>query len=212
MKSLEALQIIQRLSSSQWGLFTAAQAVARGVNRVNLMRLEQGGHIERVQSGIYRSSAAPTTRLDYIYAAWLSLDPKLLSYERSKQPADDAVVFGATASYVLEIGELAPEPLTFSSPVRRQPRNSNIKVITRIISDTDIRITHGLPVAKPERTIADLAAQRTDLSLMRNVCKDAWFKYPDLDKEHLIDLLKPYAKTYGFGVSNGKAFAECLVD
>jgi hypothetical protein len=211
MKPLDALHIIQKLSSFQWGLFTAAQAVERGISRMNLTRLEQRGHIERIQNGIYRSAAAPATRLDHIYAAWLSLSPRLLSYERTKEPVDDVIVSGPTASYILEIGELIPEPLTFSSRIRRQPRSDALRVITRTIPSDDAQISHGLPVTTPERTIADLVILGTDLSLVQNACKDARAKFPELNRTRLIELLGPHAKTHGFRTDDGEAFVSYLL-
>jgi predicted transcriptional regulator of viral defense system len=205
MKALDALNIINDITSHQWGMLTSAQAAHQGISRMNLSRLVANGHLERMLHGVYRNLGAPASRLDAIYAAWLSLSPTELSYQRPKRAASDLIVSGVTAAYIHEAGELNPEPLTFSSRHRRQPRNATIKVVVRMVDEADVSIIHGLPVTKIERTIADLVTDGTDLSLVGNVLRDAEKNNLSINHTRLITLLDQISK-----VSNPKINGETL--
>jgi len=193
MKALDALGIINSISSQQWGMVTSAQATMQGINRTTLSRLERYGHLERLRQGVYRVSAAPATRLEAIYAAWLSLEPGIPSYLRSKEPDSDAMVSGVTAAYVLDIGELNPEPITFTVPRRRQLRDKGIRTLSRHLEKSETTIVQGLPVTTMERTIVDLVADGIDQSLVLNAVSDA-LKTGRLDTSTLAEYLKPFAK------------------
>ena len=175
-----------------------------------LSRLEKNGHLERLRKGVYRVSAAPSTRLEQIYAAWLSFDPGQLSYMRSKEPGTDAIVSGTTASYVWNIGEIGPDPITFTVPRRKQLRDKNIKTLKRQLQKNETTIVQGLPVTTIERTIADLVAEGIDLSLVANVTRDA-LQVKGFDSEGLIEYLKPYARRSGYRQNDGKALYYQLI-
>jgi len=210
MKVLNALKIIQDISSQQWGLITSAQATAKGIDRMALSRLEKNGYLERLRKGVYRVSAAPSTKFEDIYAAWLSFEPSQLSYMRSKAPDTDVIVSGVTASYVWGIGELIPEPITFTAPTRKQLRDKNIKATKRQLQKHETTIVHGLPITTLERTIADLVADGVDLSLVANVVRDAQ-RIKELDSNELIEYLKPYAKRAGLQQNDGTALFNFLI-
>jgi predicted transcriptional regulator of viral defense system len=210
MKALDALNIIQDITSQQWGMFTSAQAVARGIDRMALSRLMKNGHIERLRKGIYRASAVPSSRLEAVYAAWLSIEPSQLSYKRSKKAESDAVVSCATAAYVWSIGELNPEPITFSVNCRKQLRDKGIRTIIRHLDERDVTIAQGLPTTTIERTIADLITSGTDLSLVANVAKDA-LRLKGLDAQTMIEYLSPLAKRAGCKSGDGLALYERLL-
>ena len=75
MKVLDALNIINDISSSQKGLFTSAQATSLGIDRMALSRLASHGQIEPVAWGVFRAVAAPSIREEDVYAAWLATNP-----------------------------------------------------------------------------------------------------------------------------------------
>ena len=107
MKALDALNITDDLAASQRGLLTSAQAHAAGVGRMELSRLAASGHLERIARGVYRASGAPSMREEAVWAAWLSMDPGVMSYDRD--PLACAVSHN-TAAWLMGLGELEPEP------------------------------------------------------------------------------------------------------
>jgi predicted transcriptional regulator of viral defense system len=172
MKTLNALNILNDLCASQRGLFTSAQAQALGVDRMAISRLAQHGQVECLMRGVYRASAAPRTREEDIYAAWLSLEPKIPAYERIANK-EGFVASLNTAAWLMELGELKASPVTFSCSNRRQSRSKNIKFIRRILLTPEITVVAGIPTTTPERTVLDLLDYGEDLSLVASVLADA---------------------------------------
>lgn len=60
-----------------------------------------------------------------------------------------------------------------SSPIRRQTQRQEVAYRHRHLEPGDVTIAHGLPVTSIERTITDLVEDRTDLSLVAQVLRDA---------------------------------------
>ncbi|WP_100443949.1 type IV toxin-antitoxin system AbiEi family antitoxin domain-containing protein [Glycomyces xiaoerkulensis] len=209
MKSIEALRILAELSVSQWGLFTTAQAAARGVSRLTLTRLAESGQLERLTHGVYRDAGAPGDEFEGLRAAWLSLDPAHLAEERLGL-GGTAVISGATAAWLHGVGDLLPEPYEFSTPRRRQTQRSEIRFKVRDLDDSKITVESGLPVTILEQTISDLVAARTDLSLVAKVVADSAAK-TSLDLELLSDLLDPLAARNGITYGSGEALLEHLM-
>ncbi|MDR1719647.1 MAG: type IV toxin-antitoxin system AbiEi family antitoxin domain-containing protein, partial [Dysgonamonadaceae bacterium] len=52
MDALSGIKVISELTKYQWGLFTFAQALVKGVSRMNISRLLQHGHIEKIRHGV----------------------------------------------------------------------------------------------------------------------------------------------------------------
>lgn len=172
MKSLDALNILADLSASQRGLFTTAQAHAVGVDRLTLSRLAKNGHIERIVSGVYRASAAPSFREERAFAVWLALEPTTPAWERPRD-AGGLVASHGTAAWLLGLGELNPEPFTFTSARRRQTRRRGVRLVKAVLDGADVTDDAGIPVTTPERTILDLLRDGEDLSLIGSVLRDA---------------------------------------
>lgn len=170
MKALDALNITDEIAASQRGLLTSAQAVSAGVGRMELSRLAENGHLERVARGVYRASGAPSVREERVWAAWLSLDPEVPAYARD--PLSCAASHN-TAAWLMGLGELEAEPLTFTSPVRRQVRRDGLRVVRGRLSKDDVRTVAGLPCTTAARTVHDLVADGEDLSLVSSVLDDA---------------------------------------
>ena len=195
MKALDALNIINDLSSSQKGMFTSAQATSLGVDRMTLSRLVAYGQIEPVVRGVFRAAAAPMIREEDVYAAWLATDPAIPAYLRSFDGSGCVVSLG-TAAWLHGLGELKPEPVTFSCLKRRQSRNASIRFIRRALSDKDVCTVAGIPVTTPRRTILDLLDYREDLSLVAPTLRDAELADPALKIEDEVNVR---AAKCGFG-------------
>lgn len=193
MRATRALRELNDLTASQWGLLTTAQAQNLGVGRLQLSRLAEAGHLERVSHGIYRSAGAPTDRFELLKAAWLSVNPSLTAEQRLAISPPDAVISGATAAFLHRLGDLVPEPYEFTVPRRRQTQRSELRFRVRTLPESAITITEGMPVTSPEQTLADLVEARTDLSLVT----DALTSAPRLDTVWLAQLLDPLAHRNG---------------
>ena len=172
MKALKALYILGDLCSSQRGLFTSAQAQAAGVGKMTISRLAKYGQIEQVSRGVYRAAGAPSSREEDVYAAWLALDPAVPAWER-RLDGSGCVASLNTAAWLYGLGELKPEPITFSCPGRKRSRNSQLRFLTRMLSREDIVFISGMPATTPSRTILDLIDYGEDLSLVSSVLADA---------------------------------------
>lgn len=169
MKALDALNIINDLASSQKGLFTAAQTTALGIDRMSLSRLAAHGQIEPVARGVFKAAAAPSIRGEDVYAAWLATDPTSPAYLRP--PSGNVCVASlGTAAWLHGLGELKPEPITFSYPDRKQTRNPSVRFLRRSLPADDVCIAEGIPTTTPRRTILDLLDYGEDLSRSQPRC------------------------------------------
>jgi len=201
MKTTEVLKALGGLTVGQWGMVTTAQAAALGVTRLQLSRLAEQGHLERIGHGIYRDTGVPTERFDAVKAAWLSIDPKLTAQARSSFVPCDAVASGATAAYLLGLGDLVPEPYQFTVPARRQTQRRELVFRVKRLPADSITLREGLPVTTPEQTVTDLVEEGTDRSLVAGVVSSIEV----LDSGKLIALLSPLAGRNGFKPGDGEA-------
>ncbi|MDR0783300.1 MAG: type IV toxin-antitoxin system AbiEi family antitoxin domain-containing protein [Propionibacteriaceae bacterium] len=194
MKAVEALLALNEVTGSQWGMVTTAQAAQRGVSRLALSRLCDVGHLERVAHGVYRAASVPSGRFDNLKATWLSIQPKETAEERLRRRSEDAVVSGATASYLLGMGDLLPEPYEFTVATRRQTQRPELTFRVAQLAPDRVTLREGLPVTTPEQTIADLVESRIDRSLVADVLAEAG----TIDRQKLSDLLDRLAARNGF--------------
>lgn len=211
MVSREARGVLDELSASQWGMFTTAQAVARGVSRMDLSRLADVGGIERLAYGVYRNAGAPGDDLDGLRAAWLGTSPQRLAHERLSEGAEGIVVGVASAALLLGIGELPADVHQFVSRTRRQTQRPEIRFMQRFLDDQDVTIVRGLPVTTRERTLADLVESRIDLSIVADAFRDAC-RQSMLDFDRLTELLNPLAARNGFRRDDGRALLNRLTE
>lgn len=209
MKQIEAIQVVSELAASQWGLVTSAQALAAGVDRMALSRLERSGLLVRLRRGAFRLRAVPTTKEDGIRAAWLSLMPSKTVDARLEDLANDFVIAGASAAYLYGYGDMDPEPHVFVSTLRKQVSSSDIVVLRRRIELCDIALRAGLPVLKLERLVYELLRERQDLSLVTDVVRDAIASGARIDEVYLAGLLKNLSKTIGF--KSGQQLTDYLI-
>ena len=200
--------ILEELAAGQWGLFTTAQARARGVSRANLSHRERDGRLERLAHGVYRIGGVPVAPLDGLRAAWMSTEPMVLAWERASTPR--VVVGGAAAAAVHECGDINPVPYRLITSERRQSQRTDIVYSRRRLDSRDVVVVAGLPVTSIERTVADLVDEIGDLSLVGDVLADATRGERVVDLEHLGLLLAPFAARYGHPRGDGPALLEQL--
>lgn len=210
MKQTNTLRVLAGLTSSQWGMVTSAQASTSGITRLELSRFAASGHLVRLAHGVYRDAGTPADAIEDLRAAWLSTEPKRPATDRLADLTGGIVVAGASAARLHQIGDLPAEHHTFSSPVRRQSQRVDVRYWRRVLDARDVTIAGGLPVTTVERTIADLVEERTDLSQVADVLRDAASKNR-LDNTRLAELLGPLAARQGFRKDDGSAFLGRLL-
>lgn len=162
---------------------------------MSLSRLAAHGHIEPIARGVFRAAGAPSTREEDVYAAWLATDPAALAYLRPRD-ASGCVASLGTAAWLHGLGELKPEPVTFSCPRRKQSRSDSLRFLKRELPDSDVRVVSGIPATTPKRTVLDLIDYGEDLSLVGTVLRDAELADPSMDIE---DEINSRAAKCGFG-------------
>lgn len=201
---------LYELASGQWGLFTSAQATGINISRNQLTRMAHDGRIEPVVYGTYRITAGEETAHVTTKAAWLSLYPKKTAFERLSALPYDAVASGRTAACLQGFGDFYDTPFCFVVADRKRSARKELELIHAPIEERDIDLTHGIPSATPERTLADLLRLQEDPSLIDDYLEQASSSGYVFDEKRLAALLEPLHRTYGY--ENGKAFAGKLLN
>ncbi|MFC0627566.1 type IV toxin-antitoxin system AbiEi family antitoxin domain-containing protein [Kribbella deserti] len=202
MQSVDVLETLELLASSQWGLVTTAQASEAGVSKMHLSRLADRGTVHRVRHGVYALPSTDAGPLQGLRAAWLAT---------GSQPAGDqlrAVVSGESAAAVHGLGDLLPSKYEFATAVRRQTTQPDIRYRKRELPDEDVTQVNGLPVTTVSRTVNDLATGGTDFDHLATVVRDA-VTVTDVAPAALVRALDPVAKR--FGSSDGGDLVSALL-
>lgn len=209
MKAADIDLALGEISAGQWGMLTATQARARGINRSNLAHREGDGRLERLAHGVYRQAGSPSLPLDDLRAAWLSTNPAKLAHERTADP--DVIVGSAASALVHRIGGIDPLPYRLITHDRRQTQRQEIAYSQRPVGVADVTVRDGLPVTTVERTIADLLRDYGDISLVADALHDATRMDRELDEGRLAHLLAPLAQRYGHPEGHGDALLDQLL-
>ena len=209
MKAADIDLALGEISAGQWGMLTATQARARGINRSNLAHREGDGRLERLAHGVYRQAGSPSLPLDDLRAAWLSTNPAKLAHERTADP--DVIVGSAAGALVHRIGGIDPLPYRLITHDRRQTQRQEIAYSQRPVDGEDVTVRDGLPVTTVERTIADLLRDYGDISLVADALRDATRMDRELDEGRLAHLLAPLAHRYGHPEGHGDTLLDQLL-
>ena len=186
----------------RWGMFTTAQASARGVSRNVLVSLAASGAIERLAQGVYRMAGAPPSdhELDAIRVHWLAL---------GGAEGRRVIAAGTTAATLHGIGDWFPTKSEFVIPTRRTTRLVDVRLRVRLLDEADVAYVDGLPSMTVERTIADLVEAREEPSLIADALRHAAQRGILLRPRRLAQLLEPLA--HRNGEATGAALAGRLI-
>lgn len=203
---------LETLAASQWGMFTTAQAQARGVRRNQVSRLVNSLRVEPMCYGVYRFTAGAEADMADVKAAWLSVFPAKTAYARLSAKPHDAIVVGRTAAYALGAGDFLPMPYTFALSRRKQTSREDVRFLLCSVDDSDIVYLDGMPVTSFERTVYDLIRLDEDPDLVSKFIQDAVRKKGHVfDREKMSNLLSPLAARSGFSPRDGQSFADSLI-
>lgn len=198
------------IAVEQWGLVTTAQAEAVGSSRKAVSRLAGSGVLERIAHGVYRLAGAPADPRDDLRAAWLALEPGRSAGDRLRDAVPE-VVSHRSAAALYELGDLDADRHEFTVAGRRQTRDPDVRFHKAALAAADWTIVHGLPCTTVVRTIADLAAARTDGGHLAGVVRDA-LTVRHVDAAELARALSPFAARYGTRGEDGAALLVRFVD
>ncbi|WP_161976693.1 type IV toxin-antitoxin system AbiEi family antitoxin domain-containing protein [Kocuria rosea] len=210
MRMVEVLRMLGEVTASQWGMVTTAQAASLGVSRLALARAAEAGHLIRLTQGVYREAGAPVDEFEDLRAGWLATDPTRTAEDRLSDGSAGVVVSGVSAAWLHKMGDLLPEPYQFTTPTRRQSQRAGIHFRIRHLHDNEVTLVAGLPVTTAERTLADMVADRIDLSLVADALADAT-RAGGVNLQWLADLLGPVAARHGHARGDGKALLDHLL-
>lgn len=210
MKQIEVLEILETISSSQWGIITTSQAQREGVSRLQLSRLAEKGVLQRPRRGVYLlPSAQYSSSLD-LRIAWVVLGGGEFPNERFGAK-DTVVTSHESAALLHEIGDLIPACLTFSASKRIQTRHDDIHVYNnRKFAVEDVAEVNGLPTTSVARTVEDLAENRIEFNYLATIVVEALRK-EGVKINDLVQRLDGAASAYGF--DDGQELVQaCLAE
>lgn len=203
MWASKAVATLAALAADQWGLVTAAQAVAAGVPRNILTRLAREGVIRRLDHAVYQMVGATDMRFLDEKVAWLRLAPACRALERRPLEASGGVLSHRSAAKLHGIGDLTTPFVEIITPGRHQSRDPSIKFRRRTLSPSEVTTIEALPVTTPVRTIADLAAEHIDGGHLGDLIADGR-KRGILDEDELARQIGPHGPAYGTGTEGGE--------
>jgi len=205
----EPLRRILDIAEGQWGLITRQQADRAGVRWTSLVRLVDGGTLERVAHGVYRVRGAGEPDHLGLRAAWLQLDPGRPAWSRLDDPVG-AVVSHTSAASLYGVGDLRSDIHEFTLSIRKQTRRADVRLHRGNVGPEDRIVLHGLPTTRASRMIADLLSDHVEVAAVAQITTevlDRVFDYPS----EVVDHLSPYASRIGLSVGDGAGALQHLL-
>lgn len=172
MSGVGSRAAVAEIAAGQWGLLTTAQATAAGVSRMMLSRMAERGELERITHGVYATPAGAGDELSEKRAAWLSIEPGRLAYERLAESPPTGVLSHATAAGLHQAGDLLEAQVEVTLPTRYRARRPEVRAHRGTLRSDEVTLVDGLPVTTPARTVADLLADGHDRDHVATVVAD----------------------------------------
>ena len=173
MEQSDALGVVAGLAEGQWGMFTTAQAEARGVPRTDVARLVRRELARRLRHGVHMMPGVPSGPFEDIRAEWLATEPARTAGER-RDDLEPVIVSDESAALIHGMGDLPPGGVHLTSVRRLQSRQQWVTIHRRQITNREYQWVDGLPVTTPRRTLEDLAdSGRWEQSQLRALANDA---------------------------------------
>jgi len=154
----DRLDTIIALSEAQDGYFTTEQARDAGLSLPALASLQQAGHLEREQHGVYRLTRWPSSNRPGLWRAYLwatHIDPLATFSHR-------------TALELHDVSDLNPSKIDITFPLKARVRSKKPPAVVthrHDLSEGDAQERGGFRFTTLYRTLLDLAAA--------NIARDA---------------------------------------
>ncbi|MFC9519187.1 type IV toxin-antitoxin system AbiEi family antitoxin domain-containing protein [Nocardiaceae bacterium NPDC056970] len=202
------IDILREASQDQRGLITTAQASELGVSRKRLSEFVADGRVDRIRHGLYLVVPAPEDEHRELRIAWILLDPTRFGWDRLDDDVPTGVISHRSAARMQHLGDLDADIAELTTARRVRLRLPHTRLRTAELTNKDWTVIDGLPVTTAVRTVADLAAARTDAGHLAGVVLDALLAdYTTLTD--IAEALDKYAMSYGY--RSGSQFAAALV-
>jgi predicted transcriptional regulator of viral defense system len=213
MDSRAALVTLARYAQGQWGMVTSAQAIAAGVNYMQVKRMAGAGLLEKAGPGVYLliGGQAAVGRYRAHKVAWLRLDPAVPAWERAVLGPDNGVVSHRSAAALLRLGDLVVRDVEFTTPRRRTSRDPVVRMHQGALAPYEVTWADGLPVTTAIRTLSDLLASGIPAASAGSFLAEALDRRM-LNVDHAITDIAPYAARYGCPADDGQVLVEMLLD
>jgi hypothetical protein len=212
MDSRAALVTLARYAQGQWGMVTSAQAIAAGVNYMQVKRMAESALLEKVGPGVYLlvGGQAALGRHRAHKVAWLRLDPAVPAWERPLLGADSGVVSHRSAAVLLRLGDMVVRDVEFTTPRRRTSRDPAVRMHQARLAPYEVTWEDGLPVTTAIRTLADLLSSGIPAASAGSFLAEALDRRM-LNVDHAITEIAPLAARYGCAAGDGHALVEMLL-
>jgi predicted transcriptional regulator of viral defense system len=141
-------ELLFAIASGQAGYFTAQQAHEAGFTARLLQHHADQGRFRRIHRGVYRLRDYPSSPLDQVIAAVMTV-------------GSSAVVSHSSALDLLGLSDVIPDAIHLTVP--RTKRHSPclpgviVHTTTRLLGGSDVVVRDGIRVTSPTRTILDAA-------------------------------------------------------
>lgn len=132
-----------RISETQSGVFTRAQALEAGMTRHEVDHLIDSGWWVRVFEGVYRIAGAPTTREQRLHGALLWAGEGSCLSHRSSAAIWGFEGFGFRVELTAPVGLKPPKQIVLHR---------------KVLPPEDTTVVHGLAITSVERTLLDLCS------------------------------------------------------
>jgi hypothetical protein len=197
---------LRDIAEGQWGLFTLQQVRTADVAWRSLMRLVDGGLLERVAHGVYRVRGTPEPDHLDLRAAWLQLDPRRPAWQRLDGP-EVAVVSHTSAASLYGVGDLRADVHEFTIPRRRQTRRPDVRLHRGRVPSEQRILVGGLPTTRPSWMVGQLLADHVDPDAIAQITREALERVIDYPRD-IAESLAPYAQRFGYPRGNGVALLD----
>lgn len=212
MEMDKAFGLLADHTAAQWGMVTAQQAKALGVDAVTLHRLKDAGFLDTARRGVYVVTSIEIHRNQAEQAAWLALRPAVAAWERDPLDPDDGVLSHGTATRLHGFGELVDDGIVFTVPRRRTSRHPDTRfTIDPDLGEDDVVLVDGLPATTVLRTVADLLADHVDGSHVATIIREA-VEAGAARLDEIAERIAPYARRYRVRPTTGAALLEHLLE
>lgn len=146
----DRLDALIAISEGQDGYFTTEQARDAGISLHALASLQQAGHLEREQYGVYRLTRWPSSKRPGLWRTFLwasRIDPRAAFSHR-------------TALELLDVSDLNPAKIDVTFPLEARVRATKPPAVVthrRDLPEEEVEDREGFRVTTLYRTLLDLA-------------------------------------------------------
>ncbi len=153
-------QHLYEIAEGQAGYFTTRQARAAGFTAERLSSNVKNGKFLRVVRGVYRLRHFPASPYEQLFVAHL-------------MTGDHSVISHESALALYDLSDVLPDAVHVTIPRTASRRRKRLRLHTNRLSRDETTRYMGLPVTTVARTVADVANNGLDETLVRQAIGEA---------------------------------------